>query len=49
MWAAKLVKKLAETDPEKRRLYAARILIGSIVGLDCDAPHVSLYGYHGSL
>ncbi|HEX5721529.1 MAG TPA: hypothetical protein VFZ06_02150 [Acidimicrobiia bacterium] len=32
MWAAKLVKKLAETDPEKRRLYAARILIGSIVG-----------------
>ncbi|MCA1735709.1 MAG: hypothetical protein LC739_06255 [Actinobacteria bacterium] len=32
MFAALLVKKLADTAPEKRRLYAARILIWSIVG-----------------
>ena len=32
MMAALLVRKLSKTDPEKRRLYAARILLGSLVG-----------------
>ncbi|HEX5672252.1 MAG TPA: hypothetical protein VFY46_05965 [Acidimicrobiia bacterium] len=32
MLAARLVKTLAKTDPEKRRLYASRILIASIAG-----------------
>jgi len=30
--AAWLVKTLANTNPERRRLYAARILVGSLVG-----------------
>lgn len=32
MIAHSLVKALAKTDPERRRLLAARILIGSLVG-----------------
>lgn len=32
MWAAFLIRKLSATDPEKRRLFAARILLFSIVG-----------------
>lgn len=31
MWAAELVKRLAATDPEKRRLFASRILLFSLV------------------
>ena len=27
-----LVNRLSNTDPEKRRVYAARVLIGSLVG-----------------
>ena len=30
--AAWLVKAMARTNPERRRLYAARILVGSLVG-----------------
>jgi hypothetical protein len=32
MFAARLVKALSKTKPEQRRIYAARILIASIVG-----------------
>lgn len=49
MFAARLVKKLADTAPEKRRLYAARILIWSIVGW--IATHVLFFvlGISGAL
>lgn len=47
MVARKLVDVLSRTDPSKRRLYAARILIGSLIGWLASHVTFLLFGIDG--